>query len=57
MPEKTWKVKIRSFDNTKAYNVQAFTIDGAINRAGSLFKGELGYFPQEECFEVKETVG
>ena len=55
MPSKKWKVTIRCL-GVFVYEVNAFTIDGAINEAGRLFRDQYKFFPTEDCFEVEEAI-
>lgn len=60
MPKKKWKVEILRLDERGLgpfeYEVNAYTADGAINDAGSTFRNKFGFFPPDNCFDVKESV-
>lgn len=51
MPAKIWTITIASDEGFEdIFEVSAFTEDGAMNRAGSLYKNQHGFFPTDAAF-------
>lgn len=57
MPSKTWLVGLSSPEDKQVeVKVNAYTEDGAMNRAGEAFGRRFGRFPHEEEFQKIEEI-